>query len=97
MTNEEKNKIVISDKLQEDINNWSVVNITAQVPSNFSATVDDYHDLKYIQSILKEYVGLDYEYEQVGYEHKRFGECEAVFYIGPRPNNLIEKIKKTYE
>jgi len=93
MTNEEKNKIIICDKLQENINNWSVVNITAQVPSNFSAQVDDYYDFKYIQRILKEYVGLHYEFEQVG---KQFGEYEAVFYIGPKPNNLINKIKETY-
>lgn len=97
MTNEEENKIRINDELQKecDLDHYHVVSLNTQVPSNFSAKVKDKQEFKNIQYYLNEFLGLDYEFEIVGY-YREIREYEAVFYTGPKPINLLNKIKETY-
>lgn len=95
LSQEQKNLIISSDELQKDadLDNYVSPKITAEIPTDFSIRVDDYHEFDIIKYYLKEAVGIDYEFEEVGCD----GKYEAVFYIGPKPTNLIKKIKKTYE
>jgi hypothetical protein len=81
MTKEEENKIIISDELHKDCG------------LDDWETVRDRHEFESIKYYLNELLGLNYEFEQVGC----FREYEAVFYTGPKPENLIKKIRETYE
>jgi hypothetical protein len=95
MTKEEENKIIISDELQKNcsLDKWETVKITVQIPSNFSARAGDHHEFSSFKYYLNEWLGLSYEFEEVGCS----GDYEAVFYTGPKPENLIKKIRETYE
>lgn len=69
------------------------IGIAKIIPSNFSAKVRDYHEFKEIQYYFEEYLGLKYEYEEVGCD----GQYEAIFYMGKKPQEIIDEAKKTYE
>jgi hypothetical protein len=48
---------------------------------------------KNIQYIIKNSLGLLYNFEQVGCD----GRHHAVFWMGEKPIELIEEVKKTFE
>lgn len=67
--------------------------VNVNIPSWFSARVREPHEFKDLKHYLELYLGLKFEYEQVGC----FGEYEAIFYIGEKPQSVIDEAKKTYE
>lgn len=93
MKKEQQNLIAISDELQKDcdLDSYVVPKITVEIPSSFSCHRYDYHEFDNVRASLH-HLGLEYNFEQVGFEKQH----EAVFYIGPKPTNLINKIKETY-
>lgn len=98
MTQIDKNTeqtLLAADKLQEntDLKNYFAPKISVNIPSNFSVKVRDYHEFDIIKNYFEEYLGIVFDYEEVGCD----GDYEAVFFIGPKPNVIINKIKETYE
>lgn len=63
--------------------------MNVDVPAFFLASVLDYHEFSLIKEILVKYVGLAYEYEEVGCD----GMHHAVFYAGDRPAEFIESVR----
>lgn len=66
--------------------------ITVNIPAWFSARVDDYHEFEDLEYKLNYYLGLKFEYEEVGCS----GKYEAIFYTGKKPQAIINEAKKTY-
>lgn len=66
---------------------------SVEVPMDFTANVKDYHEFETIQDTIEEYLGIKYNYEEIGCS----GEYEALFWIGKKPTDLIKALKKTYE
>ncbi len=95
LTKIQKDSILICDELSEgsSLENYVVPKIKAEIPTNFSVKVRDYHEFDLIRDYFEICLGLEYEFEEVGCD----GKYEAVFYIGPKPEKLINKIKQTYE
>lgn len=104
LTKDQENTIRAADKLQENssLESYVAPKITVEIPTNFVVRARDYHEFDIIRDYLDVCLGLECEFEEVGYQ-KISGEavyqkisCEAVFYIGPKPEELIKKIKDTY-
>lgn len=60
--------------------------MNVDVPAYFLASVQDYHEFSAIKEMLCKYVGLAYEYEEVGCD----GLYHAVFFAGERPDEFIQ-------
>ena len=92
LTTEQENLIRISDELQDNLEGYSAPKITVEIPTNFSMLVRDYHEFDLIQDYLELALDLEYQYQEIGCD----GLYEALFYIGPKPEKLIAKMKETY-
>jgi hypothetical protein len=94
MDAETKNKILMTDKLQDStsLEDYFTPKISMEIPTNFSVKVRDYHEFKDVQHYYK-HLGLNFEFEIVGRDKLLY---EAVFYIGPKPEILLEKINQKY-
>lgn len=58
----------------------------------FLVPASDYHEFKSMQ-IHFSYVGLYYEYEEIGFLGS---EYRALFWLGPKPDEYINLLKKAY-
>jgi len=76
-----------------NLDNYKASRFPVKIPSNFEFQVDDYHEFRNIQHILKTTVGLNYKFEEVGCDGKYY----AVFWIGKKPIQLIKATKKSFE
>jgi len=76
-----------------DLETYNAPKVSVDVPANFEIDVRDYHEFNHIKYLLKDTIGLDYNFEEVGCD----GHYHAVFWMGEKPVDLIEATKKTYE
>lgn len=55
------------------------------IPTVFEHVCEDYHDFDDIQRVLKETLGLNYKFEEVGWD----SGYHAIFWLGKRPSKII--------
>ena len=82
------------ESLRDFVNEYKAPIHSVEIPSNFSAFSKRKSKFESILSSIN-LIGLKFQFEEIGTSYD--GDIEAIFYIGERPSNLIEKLKKTYD
>ena len=67
--------------------------ISVKIPEAFLMDAPDYHDFQYFQEDLKEFLALDFKYEEVGSQYDYY----AIFWIGKKPAEMIKEARKVYD
>lgn len=67
--------------------------ISVKIPEAFLMDAPDYHYFQYFQEDMKEFLGLDFKYEEVGCQYDYY----AVFWIGKKPAEMIKEARKVYD
>jgi len=67
-----------------------VLLVDKKIPQSFEMKSDDYRDFDNFLTLIKKYLGLEYNYEEV-----KSGYCSyrAFFWIGEKPEEAIKKAK----